>query len=139
MARKAGSDLEKGTVSEEHERRGESPPHCVLTPEIGQGWRGLWCEDAGWMAARDALTAVGRELGRLGVKTCFGTSGTFSELLLAEDGKTVRGIKAADGTEWAADMVILATGAWTPVLMDLESQCESKVGHHDELHCLALI
>ncbi|KAL7421440.1 hypothetical protein Q5752_004326 [Cryptotrichosporon argae] len=89
-------------------------------------WTGLWVKDAGWVAARDALTAVARELNRLGVKSAFGSAGTFKELMLADDGETCVGVRAADGTEWAADVVIMATGAWTASLIDLQQQCVSK-------------
>ncbi|WRT67614.1 uncharacterized protein IL334_004586 [Kwoniella shivajii] len=91
-----------------------------------EGWTGLWAKDAGWLAARDALTAVGAELRKIGVKSAFGTSGTFKSLILHDDGKTVLGVKTIDGTEWTADLVILATGAWSPTLIDLEDQCVSK-------------
>ncbi|WVW84473.1 hypothetical protein I302_106507 [Kwoniella bestiolae CBS 10118] len=90
------------------------------------GWEGLYIKDAGWVAARDALTAVGAELRKLGVKSAFGSSGTLKSLILGEDGKTCRGVKTADGTEWPADLVIMATGAWSPTLIDLENQCVSK-------------
>lgn len=83
--------------------------------------------DAGWVAARDALAAVGKELARLGVKSAFGTAGTFKELLLHADGTTCVGVKAVDGTEWQGDLVILACGAWSPTLLDLQGQCVSKV------------
>ena len=79
------------------------------------------------MAARDALKAVGMELARLGVKSAFGTAGTFKELLLVEDGKTCVGVRAIDGTEWAGDLVVLACGAWSSSLLNLEGQCVSKV------------
>ncbi|OCF38305.1 sarcosine oxidase [Kwoniella heveanensis CBS 569] len=91
-----------------------------------EGWRGLWCANGGWVAARDAIDSVGRELVNLGVKSSFGSSGTFASLLLSEDGKTCRGVKTVDGTEWEADLVVLAAGAWSPVLVDLEGQCTSK-------------
>ncbi len=32
-----------------------------------------------------------------------------------------------DGTKYHADKIVLAAGAWTPVLVDLEEQCVSKV------------
>lgn len=83
----------------------------------------------GWVAARNALNSVGHELRKLGVKSAFGSAGTFVSLLLADDGKVVKGIRAADGTEWQGDLVVFATGAWSPSLLDLEGQCVSKVGH----------
>ncbi|WWC88846.1 uncharacterized protein L201_003761 [Kwoniella dendrophila CBS 6074] len=91
-----------------------------------EGWKGLWIRDSGWVAARDALTAVGAELRKLGVKSAFGTAGTFKSLILGEDGRTCLGVRAVDGTEWYADTVIMATGAWSPTLIDLEDQCISK-------------
>lgn len=98
-----------------------------LAPAAVHGWRGLWVKDAGWVAARDALKAVGDELRRLGVKSAFGTAGTFKSLLLADDGKTCVGVKTVDETEWAADIVVMATGAWSPTLIDLQDQCVAKV------------
>lgn len=67
------------------------------------------------------------ECRRLGVKYSTGTSGTFSSLLLSPDGRRCTGVKTADGTEWKADVVVMAAGAWSPVLIDLQGQCESKV------------
>ncbi|KAK4686970.1 hypothetical protein P7C73_g3151, partial [Tremellales sp. Uapishka_1] len=90
------------------------------------GWKGLWVKDAGWMAAREALNAVGVEAKHLGVKGTFGPTGTFKSLLLGPDGKQCVGVETIDGTKWPADLVILATGAWSPTLIDLEGQCESK-------------
>ncbi|KAL7420417.1 hypothetical protein Q5752_005388 [Cryptotrichosporon argae] len=91
-------------------------------------WQGLYTADGGYVRARAALDAVGHELRRLGVKTAFGTAGTFKELILDGAGDCARavGVRAADGTEWPADLVVIAAGAWTPVLIDLEGQCESK-------------
>ncbi|WVQ71090.1 hypothetical protein IAR50_000615 [Cryptococcus sp. DSM 104548] len=91
-----------------------------------EGWKGILCTRGGWVAARDALDAVGRELQRLGVRSIFGPSGTFDSLLFDDDGKTVKGVKAKDGTVVDADLVVVATGAWTPALIDLEGQCISK-------------
>lgn len=92
-----------------------------------QMWRGLWVKKGGWVAARNALNSVGQELRRLGVKTAFGTAGTFDAPLLSEDGTQCIGVRTVDGTEWGADLVIMATGAWSPTLIDLEGQCVSKV------------
>lgn len=53
--------------------------------------------------------------------------GTFKEPIFAADGKTCIGVLAADGTRHEADRVVLATGAWSPALIDLKDQCISKV------------
>lgn len=39
---------------------------------------------------------------------------------------TCIGVETEDGTRYTADKVILAAGAWSPVLVDLEGQCCSK-------------
>lgn len=41
------------------------------------------------------------------------------------------GVQTVDGTKYYADKIILAAGAWSPTLVDLEDQCVSKVstGH----------
>ncbi|ODN80322.1 hypothetical protein L198_07822 [Cryptococcus wingfieldii CBS 7118] len=91
-----------------------------------QGWKGLWGTQMAWVAASDVLNAVGLAAQHLGVKTTFGTSGTFKEPLLSADGKRCVGVRAVDGTEWDADLVVFAAGAWSPVLLDLEGQCVSK-------------
>ncbi|WWD04620.1 hypothetical protein V865_002691 [Kwoniella europaea PYCC6329] len=95
--------------------------HADLT-----GWKGLFVKNGGWVAARNALNAVGHELRRLGVKSAFGSSGTFKELILGADGRTVTGVRMVDGTEWCGDLVVFAAGAWSPALLDLEGQCETK-------------
>jgi sarcosine oxidase/sarcosine oxidase/L-pipecolate oxidase len=87
------------------------------------------------VAARNALDSVGHELRRLGVKTAFGTAGTFKIPLLTEDETRCRGVETEDGTQWTADLVIMATGAWSPALIDLEGQCVSKVGPRLWIHC----
>lgn len=53
-------------------------------------------------------------------------SGKFAKPLLSADGKTCVGAVAEDGTQHSADRVVLACGAWTPTLIDLQGQCVSK-------------
>ncbi|ORX35174.1 putative peroxisomal sarcosine oxidase [Kockovaella imperatae] len=89
------------------------------------GWQGLWCANGGWVAARQALSAVAVECRRLGVKCASGESGTFRTLVLDSSGRCT-GVEVADGTIWEGDLIVLAAGAWSPVLVDLEGQCESK-------------
>ncbi|KAF5382914.1 hypothetical protein D9757_006325 [Collybiopsis confluens] len=52
--------------------------------------------------------------------------GEFSSLILSDDGKTCLGAVTKDGTLYLADRVILASGAWTPSLIDLQDQCCSR-------------
>ncbi|EIN09729.1 FAD dependent oxidoreductase [Punctularia strigosozonata HHB-11173 SS5] len=91
-----------------------------------EGWKGIWNPEGGWVAARDALNSVGRELHERGVTFTSGPAGTFKEPIVSEDGVTIIGALAEDGTKHYADHVVLATGAWTPSLIDLKGQCLSK-------------
>lgn len=52
-------------------------------------------------------------------------AGAFKEPILDKRGTCV-GVETADGSRYFADKVVLAAGAWTPTLVDLEDQCCSK-------------
>lgn len=54
-------------------------------------------------------------------------SGTFKQPLFTADGITCNGVETVDGTRYYADKVVLAAGAWSSTLVDLEDQCVSKV------------
>jgi sarcosine oxidase/L-pipecolate oxidase len=54
-------------------------------------------------------------------------AGTFKRPLFATDGVTCVGVETTDGTQYFADKIVLAAGAWSPTLIDLEDQCVSKV------------
>jgi sarcosine oxidase/L-pipecolate oxidase len=65
-------------------------------------------------------------LKREGVKFGFGEAGSFKSPLFGDDGTTCVGVETVDGTKYYADKVVLAAGAWSPALVDLEEQCCSK-------------
>lgn len=55
-------------------------------------------------------------------------AGSFKRPLFADDDETrCVGVETEDGTHYWADKVVLAAGAWSPTLVDLEDQCCSKV------------
>jgi len=54
-------------------------------------------------------------------------AGTFKRPLFAADGTTCIGVETVDGTYYHGDKVVLAAGAWSPTLVDLDDQCVSKV------------
>lgn len=56
-----------------------------------------------------------------------GLHSTLKELIV-ENGGHVKGIRTADGQEHFADLVILATGAWTANLVDMEGTL-TATGH----------
>lgn len=98
----------------------------LLDREQIKGWKAVYSQDGGWLAAAKAINAIGEYLRDQGVKFGFGGAGSFKQPLLAE-GVCV-GVETVDGTRYYADKVVLAAGAWSPVLVDLEEQCVSKVG-----------
>ncbi|KAH8906489.1 fructosyl peptide oxidase [Coniochaeta sp. PMI_546] len=91
-----------------------------------QGWKAIWSQDGGWLAAAKAINAIGQFLKQSGVKFGFGGAGSFKQPLLHADGTTCIGVETEDGTKYYADKVVLAAGAWSPTLVDLEDQCCSK-------------
>ncbi|CAI7628190.1 unnamed protein product [Penicillium glandicola] len=97
-----------------------------FTREQIKGWKGLFCSDGGWLAAAKAINAIGTFLKGQGVKFGFGSAGTFKQPLFAAGGTTCNGVETVDGTKYYADKVVLAAGAWSSVLVDLEDQCVSK-------------
>ncbi|KAE8832369.1 hypothetical protein PTNB85_06761 [Pyrenophora teres f. teres] len=96
----------------------------LLSRDQIRGWKAIWSSDGGWLAAAKAINAIGEFLRDRGVKFGFGGKGSFKQPLLAE-GVCV-GVETVDGTRYYADKVVLAAGAWSPVLVDLEEQCVSK-------------
>ncbi|KAJ6078985.1 hypothetical protein N7467_008738 [Penicillium canescens] len=96
-----------------------------FTPDQVKGWNGLFCSDGGWLAAAKAINAIGQFLKDQGVKFGFGGAGTFKRPLFT-DGMTCIGVETVDGTKYYADKVVLAAGAWSSTLVDLEDQCVSK-------------
>ncbi|OTA86150.1 hypothetical protein M434DRAFT_82309 [Hypoxylon sp. CO27-5] len=91
-----------------------------------KGWKAIFSKDGGWLAAGKAINAIGEELRRQGVRFGFGGAGSFKQPLFAEDGITCIGVETVDGTKYYADKVVLAAGAWSPTLVDLDDQCCSK-------------
>lgn len=77
------------------------------------------------MAAAKAINAIGEYLRSVGVKFAFGGASSFKQPLISNH--TCIGVETVDGTKYYADKVVLATGAWTPALIDLQEQCVSKV------------
>ncbi|KAK7431159.1 hypothetical protein QQZ08_002199 [Neonectria magnoliae] len=105
-----------------------------FTKEQVKGWKGLLALDGGWLAAAKAINAIGDFLKSKGVQFGFSGAGTLKEPLFAADGSTCIGVETVDGTKYYADKVVLAAGAWTPTLVDLEDQCVSKAWVFAHLH-----
>ncbi|KAI0126136.1 fructosyl peptide oxidase [Xylariales sp. AK1849] len=91
-----------------------------------KGWKAIFSQDGGWLAAAEAINAIGEVLKEKGVKFGFGDAGSFKQPLFEHDGVTCIGLETIDGTKYYGDKVVLAAGAWSPTLVDLEDQCCSK-------------
>ncbi|WWC69044.1 uncharacterized protein I206_102980 [Kwoniella pini CBS 10737] len=121
----AGVGLEKCTewLDTEDEILAKAPQ---LDREQIKGWKAIWNADGGWLAAAKAINSIGEVLRTSGVRFGFGGGGSFKAPLFAADGTSCIGVETVDGTKYYADKVVLAAGAWTSVLVDLEEQCVSK-------------
>jgi sarcosine oxidase/L-pipecolate oxidase len=100
----------------------------LLNREQIKGWKAVFSKDGGWLAAAKAINAIGEECRRQGVTFGFGGAGSFKKPIFGDDGVTCIGVETVDGSKYYADKVVLATGAWSPALVDLDDQCVSKVG-----------
>ncbi|PSR82225.1 fructosyl amino acid oxidase [Coniella lustricola] len=104
----------------------------LLPEENIKGWKALYSKNGGWLAAANAINAVGEYCRDQGVHFRFGGAGSFKQPIFAKDSvndneqETCIGVETEDGTKYYADKVVLAAGAWSPVLVDLEEQCCSK-------------
>lgn len=83
--------------------------------------------EGGWVFAREAMTRVGDAARALGVRFVSGPSGTASRLLYNDDGDgRIVGVECVDGTVYRAGRLVLAAGAWSDTLVDMEGQLVAK-------------
>lgn len=94
------------------------------------GWNiNVWNPTAGWAAAGDALERMAKSAQQNGVEYISGeTRGHVRTLVFDDLTGECQGAVTVDGTKYEGDVVILAAGAWTPSLLDMESQLTAK-GH----------
>lgn len=81
---------------------------------------GYWNLDSGWADAEKSIEHLARLCTGAGVSFISGRAGTVMELITTKVGskEQITGVRTADGKSSNADLVILATGAWTPYLID---------------------
>lgn len=79
------------------------------------------------LAGQFAKLLISAIMSYLPVANINDSAGTFKQPLFEADGTTCIGVETVDGTKYYADTVVLAAGAWSPTLVDLEDQCCSKV------------
>ncbi len=79
---------------------------------------------AGWAESGNVVAKIARGLAAAGVDVREGKA--FERFI--EDGSRVVGVVTADGSEFRADVVLMATGAWTPVYLPYLSDVMWAVG-----------
>ncbi|KAJ5381277.1 FAD dependent oxidoreductase [Penicillium cataractarum] len=101
----------------------------VVTGKL-DGWNiSVWNPNAGWAAAGKALERMANAAQEKGVQYISGEKeGYVRQLIFDEATGQCKAVMTADGTKHEADLVILAAGAWTPSLLDMQSQLTAK-GH----------
>lgn len=67
----------------------------------------------GWSPSGRVVALLAERAENAGVNIVEGVS--FAELI--EEGRQVRGVRTAEGTEYRADAVVFCAGSWTPVLL----------------------
>jgi sarcosine oxidase/L-pipecolate oxidase len=112
--------LERMTPSQIRERF----PH--ITGKL-EGWNvNVWNPTAGWAQSGEAVRRMAVAAQRNGVEYISGDQGYIQKLLYSAD--SCCGAITRDGSIHKADVVLIATGAWTPSLIDVEGQLTAK-GH----------
>ncbi|KAI9846608.1 MAG: hypothetical protein M1837_003849 [Sclerophora amabilis] len=92
------------------------------------GWNiNVWNPTAGWASAREALRRMALAAQENGVEYISGDEGWMKEMIISSSGECT-GVITMDGNVHTAEVVVLATGAWTPSLIDLSDQLTAK-GH----------
>ncbi|PSR73762.1 hypothetical protein PHLCEN_2v10406 [Hermanssonia centrifuga] len=96
-------------------------PADIKTPSF-EGSSGYLNHDGGWAFASQGVSLLMRRVASLGAQILAGKAVIE---LIKKDGKT-NGVKCADGTAYYADLVVLASGSWTPstfASLDLKGKC----------------
>ena len=87
--------------------------------ETKSPFSGYMSQSAGWADAAGAVQAVARHLAERGVSFITGPRGTMQSLII-DNSNQVSGVKVATGPPLHASQVILATGAWTNIYLNLD-------------------
>ncbi|KAI8341711.1 FAD dependent oxidoreductase [Chlamydoabsidia padenii] len=80
-------------------------------------------KEGGWCDSSEAIKHLYRKCVKEGVQFVVGQEqGCFQQLWLNDNNNTVKGIITKDGIHHAADTVLMATGAWTASLVNVQDQ-----------------
>lgn len=106
------------------EIRGKFP---VITGPLDGYNINVWNPSAGWVHASSAMMRMKQAAEVHGVRFVSGEAGHVHHLLVNKSGDC-KGVATHDGSSRSADLVVVATGAWTPSFVDMEGQLTAK-GH----------
>lgn len=87
-----------------------------------EGVSGYLNRDGGWAFATQGIALLMRRVASHGAQILSGKAVTS---LIQEGGRTT-GVRCADGTHYDADLVVIASGSWTPSTfpaLDLKGKC----------------
>ena len=88
-----------------------------------EGAEGYLNRDGGWAAAAQGVEIILNKVRNEGVRVLAGKA--VVELVKNAEGQTV-GVKCQDGTIFDADLIVVASGSWTPATfktLDLRGKC----------------
>jgi sarcosine oxidase / L-pipecolate oxidase len=97
------------------------PPGAVISSF--EDYAGYINYEGGWAFSSQGISLLVEKVMKLGGKIIPGKA--VVELLKTEDGST-NGVKCADGSLYEADLVVIASGSWTPSTfpaLDLYGKC----------------
>ena len=94
---------------------------------------GYWNLSGGWADAEGSIGELVRRCARAGVAFISGRHGTVTSLVSSSSSSSssssekkgtrrIQAVQTAAGTTLSADTIILATGAWTPYLVDMSGR-----------------
>ena len=87
-----------------------------------EGTSGYLNRDGGWAFAEQGVAQLMRKVQEQGAQIVAGKSVVE---LIRKDGRT-KGVKCADGSTYDAELVVIASGSWTPSsfpTLDLQGNC----------------
>lgn len=98
-----------------------------ITGEMADWNINVWNPTAGWADSGEAMRRVAMAAQENGVEFISGDRGFVRDVVTMPDGRCC-GVTTKDGTTHLADVVVIAAGAWTPSLIDVQDQLTAK-GH----------
>lgn len=75
--------------------------------------------EGGWANAEESITYIARQCAKQGVSFVSGKRGTVTGFLIGEQG-VITGLQTLSQVSLEADFVIMATGAWSPHLLNMD-------------------